>query len=202
MTRQFTNIDMGFSRVPFDWEHRKEWLELPFPIEEYEQRVAKVRKEMGAQGLDALLIYGAPAWLNGDVRWISNFLTVIGNTVVVLPLEGELMVTTDSIFHSAPMHSFVHQTWIRDFRPSHLPGTVKDPEGIGEHARRFLQERKLDNARIGLVGERFFAAPVLDEIRTKLPGVKLTSGTRAYWTAKQINRPRHIALMEHAGKAN
>ena len=201
MTRQFTKIDMSFDRVPYDWDSRKEWLDMPFPIEEYHERVAKVRKEMAKDNLDALLIYGAPGWLNGDVRWISNFLTVIGNTVVVLPMQGDLMLTTDSIFHSAPMHSFVHQTWIKDFRPSHLPGTVKDPEGIGEHVRRFLEEKKLGNARIGLVGERFFAAPVLDEIRTKLPNVKLTSGLRAYWVAKQIKSPREIAIMEHAGKA-
>jgi hypothetical protein len=72
---------MSFERVPFDWEHRKEWLDMPFPMEEYEDRVARVRLEMKAQGLDCLLIYGAPVWLNGDVRWISNFLTVIGNTI-------------------------------------------------------------------------------------------------------------------------
>jgi Xaa-Pro dipeptidase len=202
MTRKEpTKLDMSFSRVPFDWEHREQWLDMPFPIEEYETRVAKVREEMAKEGLDALLIYGAPGWLNGDVRWISNFLTVIGNTVVALPLEGEPMITTDSIFHSAPMHSFVHQTWIRDFRPSHLPGTVKDPEGIGKHVASFLEERRLDRARIGMVGERFFAASVLDEIRAKLPNVKLGSGTRPYWLAKEIKSPREIAIMEHAGRA-
>jgi Xaa-Pro aminopeptidase len=201
MDKQFTKLDMSMERVPYDWENRKEWLDLPFPIAEYERRVRRVREEMAKHGLDALLIYGAPGWLNGDVRYISNFLSVIGNTIVVVPAEGDLMLTTDSIFHSAPMHSFVHLTWIRDVRPSHLPGTVKDPKGIGEHVRRFLEERGLDKARIGLVGERFFAAPVLDEVRAKLPNVKLTSGLVPYWTVKAIKSPAEIEVMAEAGAA-
>ncbi|MFF2902229.1 hypothetical protein [Streptomyces sp. NPDC057966] len=79
---------MSYRRVPFDWESRKQWLEIPFPIEEYHARVAAVRVRKAEAGLDALVVHGAPGWLNGDVRWISNFLTAIGNTVVVLPADG------------------------------------------------------------------------------------------------------------------
>ncbi|WP_010494039.1 M24 family metallopeptidase [Paenibacillus elgii] len=200
-TKPFTELDMTFERIPYDWESRKEWLQMPFPLEEYQMRIAKVRQEMSREGLDALLIYGAPGLLNGDVRWISNFITAVGNTVVVLPREGAPMLTTNSILHSAPMHSFVHQTWIEDVRPAHLPGTVKDPEGIGKHVCRFLQERKLENGRIGLVGEMFFAAPILDELRAKLPRAELVSGARTYMTAKQIKSHREIAVMEQVGMA-
>ncbi|MBE9917904.1 aminopeptidase P family protein [Paenibacillus donghaensis] len=199
--KQFTELDMSFDRVPYDWESREEWLQMPFPLEEYQLRIAKVRQEMVKNRLDALLIYGAPGWLNGDVRWISNFITALGSTVVVLPIEGEPMLTTNSIFHSAPMQSFVHQTWIKDVRPAHLPGTVKSPQGIGKHVVSFLQERKLENAHIGLVGEMFFAAPVLEDIRSKLPKAEFVSGSGAYLAAKQIKTPREIAVMEHAGKA-
>lgn len=201
MTRAFTKLDMSFDRVPYDWENRKEWLDMPFPIEEYQDRVVKVREEMVKQGLDAVLIYGAPDWLNGDVRWISNFITTVGNTVVGLANDGAPMLATDSILHSAPMHSFVHHTWIEDIRPSHLPGTVKDPKGIGEHVCRFLSEHKLENGRVGLVGERFFAGSVLQEVRAMLPNVKLVSAQLAFWSAKQIKSEREIAIIEYAGKA-
>jgi Xaa-Pro dipeptidase len=199
--REFTKIDMSFDRIPYDWESRKAWLDIPFPIEEYEARVARVRQAMGQAGLDVLLIHGGPGWLNGDVRWISNFLSQIGNTVVVLPSHGPLMLTTDSILHSAPMHSFVHQTWIRDVRPGHLPGTVKDPLGIGRHVCDFLTERKLDAARIGLVGERFFPGVILHEIREHFPAAGFSSGQLLYWSAKQIKSPREIAIIEQAGRA-
>ncbi|GGV95917.1 aminopeptidase [Streptomyces gelaticus] len=201
MSRQFTELDMSHNRVPFDWESRKQSLEIPFPIEEYHARVAAVRARMAETGLDALVIHGAPGWLNGDVRWISNFLTVIGNTVVVLPADGPLMLTTDSILHSAPMHSFVHHTWITDVRPGDLPGTVVDPQEVGGHVRDFLLERGLDGARIGVVGGRFIPAAVVDEIRAALPDAELADAQLLFWQAKQIKSPREIELIEHAGRA-
>ncbi|MFC9759494.1 M24 family metallopeptidase [Streptomyces sp. NPDC056921] len=200
MSGQFTELDMSYHRVPFDWESRKQWLEIPFPIEEYHARVAAVRARMAEAGLDALVVHGAPGWLNGDVRWISNFLTAIGNTVVVLPADGPLMLTTDSILHSAPMHSFVHHTWIADVRPGDLPGTVVDPQGVGGHVRDFLLERGLHGARIGVVGGRFIPAAVVDEIRAALPGTELTDGQMLFWQAKQIKSPREIEFIEHAGR--
>lgn len=98
--------DLGFSRVPFDWEHRKDWLDLPFPIEEYQHRVVKLRQAMRKADLQSLVIHGGPGWLGGQVRYISNFPSDIGNSIVVVPIEGELMLTTDSIFHSAPIKNF------------------------------------------------------------------------------------------------
>lgn len=58
--KSFPELDMSFERIPYDWESRQKWLTLPFPLEEYKLRVAKVRKEMVKNELDALLIYGAP----------------------------------------------------------------------------------------------------------------------------------------------
>ena len=66
-------IDMGFNRVPFDWENRKEWLDIPFPLEEYEQRVTNIQQAMKEADLQSLVIHGAPGWLAGAVRYISNF---------------------------------------------------------------------------------------------------------------------------------
>lgn len=86
-------------------------------------------------------------------------------------------------------------------RQAHLPGTVKNPEGIGKLICHFLQERKLENVQIGLVGEMFFPAAILGEIRSQLPAVKILSGTSAFWTVKQIKSPREIEIMEYAGKA-
>jgi len=192
---------MSFDRIPYDWESREPWLDMPFPMDEYDARLARVRRMMAEAGFDALLIHGGPGFLNGDVRWISNFLSMIGNTVVVIPIDGAPMLTTDSILHSAPMHSFMHHTWIRDIRPGHLPGTVKDPMGIGRHVADFLQECKLDAGRLGLVGERFFPAPILNEVRTRLPQARLQSAGLAYWSVKQIKSAREIAVIEHAGRA-
>ncbi len=190
--------DKGFSRVPFDWENRKEWLELPFPIEEYDRRVAKLRQAMKDADIQSLLIHGGPGWLGGEVRYISNFPSDIGNTIVVLPIEGKLMLTTDSVFHSAPMHSKIFMTWIKDVRPAHLPGTVRHPENIARQVRDFLVENGLNDKKTGIVGERFFPAYLLDDLKQELPKLQFTSATDLYLRVKSIKSRRELELMEEA----
>lgn len=203
MTR---DIDLSFERVPYDWNNRKEWLDIPFPIEEYEIRLLNIRKMMDAQGFDCLLVYGGMGWLNGDVRYLSNFHTQIGSTIIGVPLDGEVMLATDSIFHSAPMHSFAHTTWIKDFRPSHLAGTgvghgETEPNNVANHVIHFLNENKLSDKSIGLVGGKFLPAEVLDAIRLKFPNLNITSATLPFWQIKSIKSPREIAIMEEAADA-
>jgi Xaa-Pro aminopeptidase len=189
-------VDMGFNRVPFDWENRKEWLDIPFPLEEYEQRVTKTQQAMKEADLQSLLIHGAPGWLAGEVRYISNFPSEIGNTIVVIPVEGELMLTTDSIFHSAPMHSKIFMTWIKDVRPAHLLGTVRKPELISRHVKDFLMEKGLDDKKTGVVGERFFPGYLLNDLKQELPKLQFSSATDLYLRVKSIKSKREIDLME------
>ncbi len=199
-------IDLSFERVPYDWEHRKTWLDMPFPMDEYEDRVRRVRAMMANHGYDALLIYGGTGWLSGDVRWLSNFNSVIGNSVIGLAAEGEPMLATESIFHSAPMHSFAHTTWIRDFRPAHLPGTgvghgEKDPHSVAAHLSDFFAENGLGEARVGVVGGKFMPADVLEQARTNFPRMHIESATLPFWQIKSIKSPREIAVMEEAAEA-
>ena len=206
MNDAYTNIDLSFERVPYDWESRKQWLEMPFPMEEYEVRLANVRKMMAAEGFDALLIYGGISWLNGDIRYLSNFYTIIGNTIIGVPLQGEVMLATDSIFHFAPMHSFAHLTWIKDFRPGLLPGTGVghgggDPDNISRHVRDFIVEHTLADKRLGLVGGRFIPAEVINPITAEFPKIEITSATMPYWRVKSIKSPREIVVMEEAASA-
>jgi hypothetical protein len=43
--------------------------------------------------LQTFLIHEGTGFLAGDVRYISNVPSMIGNTIVVVPVEGELMLT-------------------------------------------------------------------------------------------------------------
>jgi Xaa-Pro aminopeptidase len=189
-----------FSKIPFDWDHRKKWLNLPFPVEEYEHRVAKLRKAMDEAGLQSLLIYGGPGYQqqSGDVRYVSNFPSGVGNTIVAIPIEGDLMLTTDSIMHSEPMHSEIFRCWIKDVRPAHMPGTVRSPENIARHVRDFLQERGLADKGAGLVGERFFPAYLLNDLKQELPKLTLESAQLLCWKVKSIKSPREMEIMKEA----
>ena len=92
-------------RASYAWEDREKWVQLPFPVEEYQARVDKLRAEMEKEGFDALLIHGMPA-RSGHVRYVANFNSFLGNTVVVIPKSGD----------PALMSAFLHY----DIKPMNL----------------------------------------------------------------------------------
>src|SRR5262245_3160961 len=112
--------------VPYDWESRQPWLDVSFPVEEYEARVARLRGLMARDGLDALVAFGGP----GDpsnVVWLASFEPAHGDNAVVVPAEGELMLSTNWLMHGEPMHTSIWTTWIHDARPGERPGMARDP---------------------------------------------------------------------------
>jgi hypothetical protein len=60
------------AQVGYSWDARKVWLDLPFPSEEYQARVGKIRERMRDMHLDAVLILGDQNEL-GYLRYVSNF---------------------------------------------------------------------------------------------------------------------------------
>jgi Xaa-Pro aminopeptidase len=190
-------IDMSFGREPYDWETRKEWYNAPFPMEEYENRVKRVRKAMSDKGFDCMLVFGSAGGTGADVRWLINYHNMGGHAVLMLPLEGDLMLTTNSVYHSAPMHSFAHSTWVRDFRPAHLPGTVANPTTICTFIIDFLRERNLEEARIGVSRMELIPAYIISELRKALPGAEFIS-TNIIAEEKAIKSPLEIKHIERA----
>jgi Xaa-Pro aminopeptidase len=108
------------------------------------------------------------------------------------------MLTTDSIFHSEPMHSEIFKCWIKDVRPAHLPGTVRSPENIVRHVRDVLQERGLQDKKAGLVGERFFPAYLLNDLKQELPKLPLVSAGELYMKVKGVKTPRELEVIKEA----
>ena len=75
------------SRVPFSWEDRQPWLELDFPVAEFEARLGRIQAAMAADGLDALLVYSGQS-SESNVRYVSGFASFWGDSLVVVPGQG------------------------------------------------------------------------------------------------------------------
>ncbi len=103
-------------RVPFDSKTRGEYLDLPFPVAEYQQRIDNTRRLMEEQGLDRLVIFGDQNDL-GYLTYLANFEPMMGRGAVVVTPDSVTLVT-DSAFHGEPMHSLVWRTWIDQVRIS------------------------------------------------------------------------------------
>src|SRR5262249_6419774 len=94
----------GWGKVPFAYEDRLRWRILPFPEEEYEDRVERLRGLMAAEEIETLLVLGTSGD-PGNVRYLTNFDDLYGGeTVVIVPAEGEVVLVTNAVMHGEPMH--------------------------------------------------------------------------------------------------
>ena len=75
----------GWGRVPYSFQDRLPWMNLPFPVDEYHDRLNRLRARMATDGIDCLVVLGNRAD-NSNIRYLSNFEDFYGGeTVIVVP---------------------------------------------------------------------------------------------------------------------
>lgn len=182
--------------VPYDAQTRSHWLDLRVPLEEYHERVARVRLEMAAQQLDALLVVGN----GGDpssILYLSNFTPRIGTTWLLLPLDGDPVILCDGLLHGEPMHSMLWNTWIADLRPAwHRPG--KAPGTLAQVLAGAVADHGLTSSRIGVASPATISSAHADALRRELPQVNWVDGTAALLRPRAIKSANEIAFMRRA----
>ena len=111
--------------------------ELPFSLDEYQERVSKVRKVMGDQGFDALLIFQA-----ANIHYLTGYTTFsVGETcILVLPLEGDPAIHVGATEIPAALMS----GWIDDVHPYNW----NESEQIGAGLTSTLKGKGLEGKRI------------------------------------------------------
>jgi Xaa-Pro aminopeptidase len=175
----------GWGRVPYSFADRAPWMNLPFPVEEYRERLRRLAERMGGQDLDCLVVLGNRS--DGtNIRYLTNFEDFYGgDSMLVVPRDGAPGFTTNAVMHGEPMHSGIQDCWIEDVRCAAAPRTVtgaSSPATVFDHVEDFITERGCARGAIGIVGEssdrlaRFLtetfpqarvaeAAPMLREMR-------------------------------------
>jgi Xaa-Pro aminopeptidase len=185
----------GWGRVGYSWEERQPWLHLPFPVEEYEQRIEKVRRLMREKGLDGLVVHGNRAE-RAPVRYLSNFEDYYsGDTLIVIPLAGPVGLTTNAVMHGEPMHSGIQDTWIHDVRCAPHPRTVDyQTTTIYDHLEDFLTERGLVQGAIGISGE--YAYHAREFIKARFPAVRQVEAGPILGQAMMRKSDAEVLLMK------
>ena len=152
------------SNIPYTWEARSKYLDLPFPEAEYEERVNRMKDEMTKKGIDSLLVFGNPHD-KGDVMYLSNFYP-FGRAALIIRKDADPVLITDGILHGEPINSYSWMTWLRDFggppgcsrirwgysagaegRPGHESGY----RGNGQPPRKYLgsPKRRSQGSKLG-----------------------------------------------------
>lgn len=196
----------GRPEMPYDWgrvgysyEDRKPWMNLPFPVTEYQQRLERLRQLMAKRNLDAMVVMGSPSD-NGNIRYLTNFEVFYpgGRQVVVVPAVGEAGLTTDGVMHGEPMHSGIQDAWLTDVRCAASPKTVTgnaEAVTIHDHVEDLLREAGLEKGRLGLVA----ATPELTAfLESTFPGCELVPADAVMAEMRKLKSPLEIDILRRA----
>jgi Xaa-Pro aminopeptidase len=189
----------GWGRVSYTYESRLPWMNLPFPIEEYEARLDRLRRLMAAEGVDGVVVVGNRAD-NSNIRYLTNFEDFYGGeSVVVVPASGAPGFTTNAVMHGEPMHSGIQDCWIKDVRCAAAPRTVTGsaaPATIFDHIEDLIRERGAAGT-IGLVGD-FNVDAFQRFLETTFPSAKVKNASSLLRQMRAVKSQAEVGAMRNA----
>ena len=191
-----------YGRWPFTWEEREKILELDFAPEEYERRIVAVRKAMEVAKLDALYIYAGEASKDKtNLRYLSGWDSFFGDSFMLLPLNGDPVLVTNSIFHGEPMHSNIQTTWVRDFRASLAFGATLKLQSVVGYLLDAIREKGLRGKRLGYCNTRWTPSRIDAELRASLSADEMIDSSAIIFKARSRKSAAEIAAIRVAAHA-
>ncbi len=188
------------AKVPYDLAARRAWRALPFPEAEYERRIAAVQARLRAEGLAALLAYSNGAD-PGHARYLVNFETSAGDTVVVVPADGAPMMATNWLMHGEPMHTSIWTTWLADVRPAERPGFARTPEtSVAGHTVDRIREAGASAERIGVAGTAIAPHHLMVALQEHLPRATWVPADDLMLDVRAVKSPLEIEVMRRAAR--
>jgi Xaa-Pro aminopeptidase len=182
------------SKVPYSYEVRKKYIDLPFPQTEYDNRISKIRAAMDKRNLDEIIVFGN-SHEKGDLTYVSNFYP-FGRTALILgsvKKREEPVIITDGILHGEPINSYIWTTWIRDFRPVH-----RDPNEFAREISNVLREDEA--AKVGIVGMENLPMTIWDALRASTKDTSYEDFWAPFTMIKSVRSPREVDLLKQVGK--
>jgi hypothetical protein len=126
------------------------------PEREWADRLAAVRADLAAHGVDVGLAYG-DVFCSDDIAYLTNLCIYWNEGMLAVPAEGDPVLLTKL---SPRVHPWMRLTsTIREIRSG---------RGFGALAEGLLGER--EPGTVGLVGAALWPAAVVEEVTAALPG--------------------------------
>jgi Xaa-Pro dipeptidase len=142
---------------------RTAWDRINMPVEEFHERVKKIRKGMKREKIDLLLLYGNGFNEYGNYCYLSNHIIRLPQGgMVVVPVKGEVTMMFEGAARGLP--SVRKITWVDDIRPS---------GDVAAEFVKYLKEKKIGPSVIGFAGlKRLMPYHQYQFLLDSLPGCK------------------------------
>jgi hypothetical protein len=154
-------------------------VELPDAV--FDARLARVRKAMQAEGVDALVVYTNNTRPAG-VSWLAGFVPYWSEAVLVVPREGGPYLVAAL--------SFRVKSWIE--RVSRLAEVLHTPR-IGLKAAQQIAATRPD-AAVGVVDFDGLPSGIAEDLREGGPGLSLCDASGLFAALRASADPAEIAL--------
>jgi Xaa-Pro dipeptidase len=162
---------------------------LPFSVKEYEDRLARARREMRARGVDLLLLTSPE-----NIYYLTGYRTTgyYFYQALLVPLDGQ----PQFVVRRLEMTNVEGLSWIKsgialEDREDVLDGTIRGVEACGAR-----------EARIGFEDRGFFLPPaILDGLRARLAKARLVPGGGIVEGCRAVKSPAEVAYVRRAGAA-
>ena len=180
----------GHAKGPFavDWEERYDMPRLR------RERVASAQRELGAAGLDALMV-----WKDENVRYLTSLRaqliagkTMALNGALLTPAGEPVLLCSGGEIDKAR----ANMPWIAEAHAIPIMEQAELVDGfVAAILRPILAERGLDSGRLGVdAGNVSF----IDAMRRRLPDLELVDGDTVMQRARLIKNDVEIAIIAEA----
>jgi len=174
---------------------------MKIPKEEFRTRIARIRKEMEKEKIDAVLVYG-DEYRREYLRYVSNYWPIFERAMLVIPEEGEpiLLGAPECEKVAREMSAWQDIRNIKDFTcvtvPDEIDYSLAKFSSFSDIYREMAVRKKLK--RVGFVGLNAIAVPVFESIKSAFPGAEIVNFEGVLNQMRLIKTTREIQCLKKA----
>lgn len=160
--------------------------ELAFPIEEYQERLRKVRETMVQRGIDLLLVH-SPA----NICWISGYQTfdLIAYSCLIIPLEQSPVTQLWDLEEG----NLLLTAWFEN------ASTFTPEDNIAEQLAGWIKNNGFSKGQIGIeLSSRWISAANYEQVRKLLPDTKFVNASGLVEELRLIKSPTELDYIRRA----
>jgi len=171
------------------------------PKEEFTRRIEKIQEQMQKRGFDGFLVYG-DEYRKENLRYVSNFWPIFERAACFIPGKGE------PILASAPegqQYAKEMSVWrdvrnVREFACVSVPESIDYPLAVFSSFKEIITSICGSGKKLAVAGLWDMPAPILERIKSPIPGIEISDGTDIITSARIIKSPAEIECLKEAGR--